>query len=106
MTQIVLLNYALRLCVQVRGEEEVSAPGEALRAEAPGSPGRERRAAAEPSHHFTEEWVVRVPGGERHARSVAQEKGFRFVRKVRTPQHSDFGAVQTTGTKKTVVCSP
>lgn len=33
--------------------------------------------------HYTEEWVVHVPDGERHARSVAEQNGFRFVRKVR-----------------------
>ena len=31
---------------------------------------------------YTEEWVAHIKGGERHARDVAQEHGFRFVRKV------------------------
>ena len=31
---------------------------------------------------YTEEWVAHISGGERHARDVAHEHGFRFVRKV------------------------
>ena len=31
---------------------------------------------------YTEEWVAHIKGGERHARDVAQEHGFRFVRQV------------------------
>ena len=42
------------------------------------------------SPHFTEEWAVHVPGGERHARSVAEENGFRYVKQVSSQSLSFF----------------
>ena len=41
---------------------------------------------------YTEEWVAHIKGGESHARDVAQEHGFRFVRQV-TWVFSKFGFV-------------
>ncbi len=37
---------------------------------------------------FTHEWAVRVLGGERHARDVATDTGFAFVKPVRQYQWS------------------
>ncbi len=39
--------------------------------------------ADEDGPEFTHEWAVRVLGGERHARDVATDTGFTFVKPVR-----------------------
>ncbi len=38
--------------------------------------------AEQNGREFTHEWAVRVQGGERHARDVAESTGFSFVQPV------------------------
>ena len=40
--------------------------------------------AAQDDKTYVNEWAVRIAGGERVAREVAQDHGFEFVRKVIT----------------------